>query len=169
MTPDRREMLETLVRQHARAVGAICWARIGRALEVDDLVQETMMRACRDFGALREPEKFGAWVRGIAENVCREWFRGKKRFPKALGDAAEDVPEPEREVPAGEEERVRRALGEMPEIYRETIALFHFEKRSYAQIGAMLGVSAAAVNARLTKGRAMLRARLKGVTADDMR
>lgn len=158
-------MLEELVRRHARAVGAVCWARVGRVADVDDLVQETMMRACRDFGALREPEKFGAWVRGIAENVCREWARAKRKLPAGL-EEADAVPQPETEEPATEPERVRKALLELPDIYRETIALFHFERRSYGEIAAVLGVSEAAVNRRLTRGRAMLRERLKGAVHD---
>lgn len=166
MTPDRRRMLEELVRRHARAVGAVCWARTGSVVDTDDLVQETMMRACRDFGALREIEKFGAWVRGIAENVCREWGRSRKKQPPGLGDEAGAVAAPEPAAPGDEGERIRRALLEIPEIYRETIALFHFEKKSYHEIASVLGLSAAAVNARLTKGRAMLRERLKGAVHD---
>ena len=135
-------------------------------METDDLVQETMMRACRDFGALKELEKFGGWVRGIAENVCHEWRRSRKKLPPALGDEAGAVAAPEPAVPGDEGERVRRALLEIPEIYRETIALFHFEKKTYSEIAGFLGLSAAAVNARLTKGRAMLRERLKGAVHD---
>ena len=166
MSPDRRRQLEDLVRRHARAVGAVCWARTGSVVETDDLVQETMMRACRDFGALRDLEKFGAWVRGIAENVCREWGRARKKRPPALGDEAGAVAAPEPAVPGDDGERIRRALLEIPEIYRETIALFHFEKKTYSEIAGLLGLSAAAVNARLTKGRGMLRERLKGAVHD---
>ena len=166
MNPDRRQMLEELVRRHARAVGAICWAWTGSVVDTDDLVQETMMRACRDFGALREAEKFGAWVRGIAENVCREWGRARKKQPPGLGDEAGAVAAPEPETPGDEGARVRRALLEIPGIYRETLALFHFEKKTYSEIAEFLGLSSAAVNARLTKGRAMLRERLKGAVHD---
>jgi RNA polymerase sigma-70 factor (ECF subfamily) len=167
MTPDRREMLTELVRRYARAVGAICWSRTGDAGETEDLVQETFMRAIRDFGALREPEKFGAWVRGIAENVCREWARGRRRLPAAMEDP-DAVPGREPEEAFDDGGRVRKALYGLPEVYRETLALFHFEKKSYGEIAAVQGVTPAAVNARLTRGRAMLRARLKGV-ADDVR
>lgn len=166
MNPDRRRTLEDLVKRHARAVGAVCWSRTGSVVETDDLVQETMMRACRDFGALREPEKFGAWVRGIAENVCREWGRARKKTPPGLGEAAEAVPAPAAEEPGDEGAQVRRALLQIPEIYRDTIALFHFEKKTYSEIASFLGLSEAAVNARLTKGRAMLRERLKGAAHD---
>ncbi|MCC6740130.1 MAG: sigma-70 family RNA polymerase sigma factor [Planctomycetia bacterium] len=166
MDPGRRRLLEELVRRHARAVGAVCWARTGSVVDTDDLVQETMMRACRDFGALREPAKFGAWVRGIAENVCREWGRARRKQPPGLGEEAGAVAAPAAPEPAEGAERIRGALMELPEIYRDAIALFHFEKKTYTEIAATLGLSAAAVNARLTKGRAMLRERLKGAAHD---
>ena len=48
----------------------------------------------------------------------------------------------------------------LPEEYRVVLMLFYYQELKYRDIAQMLGVSAATVNARLTKARAMLRERL---------
>jgi RNA polymerase sigma factor (sigma-70 family) len=61
-----------------------------------------------------------------------------------------------------EEER-RQILAEieaLPEEYRTVIMLYYYQDHTYRELGKLLGVSAATVNARLTKARSLLRTRL---------
>ena len=51
----------------------------------------------------------------------------------------------------------------LPQIYREVVVMFYYDRRSYQEMAAMLGVTRAAINARLTKARAMLRRKLTGL------
>ena len=46
------------------------------------------------------------------------------------------------------------------QIYRDAVVLFYYEKQSYKEMSAILDITPAAVNARLTKARALLRERL---------
>ena len=48
----------------------------------------------------------------------------------------------------------------LPEAYRETLMLYYTQDCTYDELAEMLGVSAATINARLTKARAMLRERM---------
>ena len=57
-------------------------------------------------------------------------------------------------------ERMRAAVDRLPEIYREVVLLFYFERKSYDEMGRLLGIGKAAVNARLMKARRTLRERL---------
>ncbi|WP_436527587.1 sigma-70 family RNA polymerase sigma factor [Actinoplanes sp. HUAS TT8] len=61
---------------------------VGRALEghadVDDVVQETMIRVLRNLGELREPEAFRSWLVAITVRQVRDRFR--------LRNAAADTP-----------------------------------------------------------------------------
>ena len=42
---------------------------------VDDLVQEATLTAFLSLRELRDPERFGAWLCGIALNLCRSYLR----------------------------------------------------------------------------------------------
>ena len=63
---------------------------VGRALnghaDVDDVVQETMLRAVHGLGSLRDPEAFRPWLVAIAMRQIRD--RARRRTAEALPDEA---------------------------------------------------------------------------------
>jgi RNA polymerase sigma-70 factor (ECF subfamily) len=50
----------------------------------------------------------------------------------------------------------------LPEECREVIMLYYYQDLTYRDLAQLLGVSAATVNARLTRARSLLRERLSG-------
>ncbi|MFI8824680.1 sigma-70 family RNA polymerase sigma factor [Streptomyces sp. NPDC053431] len=66
---------------------------VGRAMnghhDVDDVVQETMLRALDGLGGLRSPDSFRSWLVAIAMNTLRaHWHRGRAgHAPGGLEDA----------------------------------------------------------------------------------
>lgn len=152
-----RSACDELFRRHARRVGAVVCARVGWRGPLEDLVQETFTRAWRELAHLAAPDQFAAWLRGIACNVCTDWQRRRGREPASSAD----VGELELAAPGAESDEEARtllaAVEALPEIYRETLTLYYFGERSHAEIATTLGLSLAAVNARLGKARALLR------------
>lgn len=157
----RREAFEEIVRRHAGRIRAVCWARLGRRGPVDDMVQEAFLRGYRALATLTEPDKLGNWLYGIALRACLDWLKAKERSQVSF-DA--DFPDSRLPDPDAEERRTRLldAVEALPDLYREVIVMFYFGPRSYLEMSATLGISPAAINARLTKARAMLRERLAG-------
>ena len=45
----------------------------------------------------------------------------------------------------------------LPEALRQAVMLYYYDDVSYRELGELLGVSAATINARLTKARNLLR------------
>ncbi|WEO99744.1 sigma-70 family RNA polymerase sigma factor [Streptomyces sp. FXJ1.172] len=70
---------------------------VGRALngsvDVDDVVQETMLRALDGLGGLRTPERFRSWLVAIAMNQVRE-HRQNRLFAPGGVEEAEDLADP---------------------------------------------------------------------------
>ncbi|MFB4317708.1 sigma-70 family RNA polymerase sigma factor [Actinomadura sp. 21ATH] len=72
---------------------------VGRALDghadVDDVVQDTMVRALRGLGGLYDPARFRPWLIAIAMNqVRRRWRTQRERPVLALDDAAARAMDP---------------------------------------------------------------------------
>jgi RNA polymerase sigma factor (sigma-70 family) len=65
---------------------------VGRAMsghpDVDDVVQETMIRAMRAIGDLRDPQAFRSWLVAIAMRQVRDSYRSQVAQPAGLPDVA---------------------------------------------------------------------------------
>ncbi|MFF4256168.1 RNA polymerase sigma factor [Streptomyces sp. NPDC001663] len=63
---------------------------VGRALnghaDVDDVVQETMLRAVDNLGSLRDPDSFRSWLMAIAMRQIRD--RARRKSPQQLDESA---------------------------------------------------------------------------------
>jgi RNA polymerase sigma factor (sigma-70 family) len=166
----RTEAYAELVRRWTARVTALCHARAGRAHAADDLAQETLLRGFRSLDTLADPDRFGPWLCGIALRTCLDWLKAKQNQqipfsaldPERGPDACHDGrPSVEREMDRDDERR--RLLAEveaLPEDYRKVVMLYYYEDVTYRDLGRILGVSPATINAQLTKARALLRARL---------
>jgi RNA polymerase sigma-70 factor (ECF subfamily) len=160
---------ELVLRWSARVL-AVCHSKVRSTHAAEDLAQEALLRALRSLPTLAEPEKFGPWLRGIAVRVCLDWLKNKQtsqvpftvlgehRDPAELFASSDASPECE-----DREEMIARLMSEveaLPEQYREALMLYYYDDVTYEELASMLGVSAATINARLTKARGMLRERM---------
>jgi RNA polymerase sigma-70 factor (ECF subfamily) len=167
----RAGAFEELVRRWSPRILAVCHAKAGRAGAAEDLAQETLLRGFRSLRSLDQQDKFGAWLYGIALRTCKDWLKAKERSQVTFSDLSAsgdpdcipygqtrpDEPEADRE---DERRRVLAEVESLPEEFRVVLMMFYYQELKYRDIAEVLGVSAATVNARLTKARAMLRERL---------
>ena len=154
-----REAYGLLVVRYSRSVRAACLARLGRT-DVDDLVQETFLRAFQGLARLEDPERFGAYVHRIAQNICIDRLRRRPKPSVSLDEVELEPPaEPGRLTDVREERlaRLRMLVSRLPEALREAVLLFYFETLSHAEIAARLSITEAAVNQRLHRARQSLK------------
>ncbi len=162
---------EELLRRWAGRVTGLCHARLCRADAADDMSQEALMRGYRALATLVDPEKFGAWLCGIAHRACLDWLKAKERTQIPFSALGPDRnPEtylcssPSDDGLALDREEERRLLlaevEKLPEECREVLMLYYYDDVTYRDLAQLLGVSPATINARLTKARALLRERL---------
>ncbi|MEU2338657.1 sigma-70 family RNA polymerase sigma factor [Streptomyces sp. NPDC013172] len=106
--------------------------------DVDDIVQETMMRILRGIGGLERPEAFRSWVVTITVNEVRDHLRGRGRRETtgAAFDAAEHRPDPAADFAegvildlrlSGQREESVRATRWLDEDDRELLSLWWLE------------------------------------------
>ena len=166
----RTEAYEELVRRWAGRITAVCHAKVGRAAQADDLAQETLLRGLRSLSSLADPEKFGPWLCGIAVRACLDWLKAKERSAVPFSTLGpnfdpEDLPEAHPRIDGSEWDQdecrqLMAAVETLPETYRQVLMLYYYQEVTYAEIAALLGLSPATINARLTKARMLLRERL---------
>jgi RNA polymerase sigma-70 factor (ECF subfamily) len=159
---------EELVRRWSARILAFCHSKVRSCHAAEDLAQETLLRGYRSLSTLAEPDKFGYWLHGIAHRTCLDWLKRKEHQQigfDAIGSSDDRVVAPDN-VPLERltrEEQRRSLVAEveaLPEECREVIMLYYYDDVTYQDIANALGVSAATVNARLTKARKLLRERM---------
>jgi RNA polymerase sigma-70 factor (ECF subfamily) len=137
---------------------------LGDPEAAEEAVQETLVRALEALrnGRPRDPEKLGAFVRGIARHVIADAHHARQR--SAPLDA---VPETERGIRSDdplsalitdeERNRVRRALARLSPADRDILHLSFFEGLTPVEIAERIGEPALRIRKR--KSRALRRLR----------
>jgi RNA polymerase sigma-70 factor (ECF subfamily) len=146
-------------------VRAVLAAELGlRAAEatLDDLTQEVMRRALDGRHRLKAGAPVRPWLLGIARHVAADERRRARRAPEGPAE----VPDPGRgpdDLLAGAQqtERLRRALGRLPEPHRRALLLFHMEELSYQEIATRLRAPMATIATWISRARAQLLGLLK--------
>ena len=153
------DAFRALVERHQRLVFAVALAHAGDVALAEDVAQEAFVAAWRDLDALREPDRVGPWVAGIARNLARSAERNRARRAQHRLDEPPSPATPEEEVLAREDrELLGRALAEVPAAHREALVLHYLEGQPVARIAEVLGVREELVKQRLSRGRRALRA-----------
>ncbi|MCA0449217.1 MAG: RNA polymerase sigma factor [Proteobacteria bacterium] len=142
-----------------------------------DAAQETFVKVYQHRARFDFDQKFSTWLYAIAANLVKDRYRWRSRHPQVSLDADNDAtgnnfrdslpgsgPLPNELVQVEERAKaVRVAVAALPDELRQPLILAEYEERSHAEIGAILGCSAKAVETRIYRARQQLRAGLSGL------
>ncbi len=171
-----RDSFGLLVARYQSPLCALAYSACGDVAKSEDLAQEALITAWRKLSTLKEPERFGPWLFGIARNLAANAFRRNQRNPiagaKELEEAEPDASGsgPDEQVISREEEWILwQVLSGMPALYREPMVLFYRENESVSRVAEVLEISEDAVRQRLSRGRALLSDRVASVVRNGLR
>lgn len=156
-----RDDFGVLVERYGGMVEAVSIAQTGNYTDAEDVAQQAFVKAFLSLDSLREPAKFGAWIRTIARNIAASLHR--KRKPEvAIEDAPVEAVMVEGLDPERRElrELLRNEIENLNEPSREILLLFYFSGLRIAKISDLLEISQEAVKKRLQRARAALSKRL---------
>ena len=158
--------------RHAPAMYALAVRLMGgRASDAADALQDAWTRAWPRFSAFRRDSSLRTWLCGFIVNCCRERFRE----PLAIGGADalfHEVSErPAAPTAASRELAIdlERALASLPAGYRAVIVLHDIEGHTHREIASLLGIDEGTSKSQLSRGRQVLRQRLRSPAAIPVR
>ena len=135
--------------------------------DAEDVAQEAMLRAYRQFDRLRDRSRFKAWLVRIAFRLALDRLRSAKR--RELRDTVWS--QPEHQPPAVNAEdlaasnefqaHLENALAELPEKLRLVLLLAAMEGHTIDEIASMLGISTGTVKSRIFYARRQLAEKLR--------
>lgn len=156
-----REQLEQIRPKLYRV--AFSWTH--NAALADDLVQETLIKALKNAGQLRDPALLNGWLFSILANCWRDHFRRYREMEDI--DELEDYHCVNETTPEDEHaksqlaSRVRAAVAKLPVGQRQVLTLVDLEEFPYIEVAAILAVPVGTVMSRLCRARQSLKTLLK--------
>jgi RNA polymerase sigma-70 factor (ECF subfamily) len=149
--------------QHVDAVYRYALRLTRRADLAEDVAQETLLRAWKCRGRLRDPRAARSWLLRIATNVWSDQLRKTRADPAVLESEPPCSRRPAAQVFA-DQENVRLALeamDQLPQRQRQVLYLITCEQLSHEEVAEVLEIGVAAVKSNLCIARKAMRTRLK--------
>ena len=138
-----------------------------KTVEVEDIVQDTFIKAFRKLSTFQHQSSFSTWLYRIAVNTSLDFLKRAGRNPvQAVEDPetlspsiesgqAQVILPPDSRLEREEIARItHEVLEELPEIFRTVLVLREFEDLSYQEMADLLGISIGTVESRLFRARA---------------
>ncbi len=148
-----RDSFRVLVERHSHAIFRLVFRMCGNEHDVEDIVQETFLRAFRSLNQFESRANFGTWLHRVAVNCALDHLRRVRRReeePQAftreeesdpLQSVASAAPNPERLLLSVEvKKKLEGAMVELSGRERAAFVMRHFDGCSIEEIGRALGI-----------------------------
>jgi RNA polymerase sigma-70 factor (ECF subfamily) len=149
----RPDYFRHLVGRYQAVLLSYLAGQLGNRERAEEAAQEAFVRAYFGLHRLEKPESFYSWLLGIAGRVVKEYRRTERREREVAVMMAGESKPPE----MSNDFALERAIGELPDVYREVVLLRYYAGRSCAQVAEDLGIPLGTVTKRLSRAYAMLR------------
>lgn len=171
---------DLLVRKYQHRVAAVISRYIRDWSEVQDVAQDTFIRAYRAIRNFRGDAQFSTWLHTIAVNTAKNHLAANNRRPPGEDIDVEDAEQfesglrlrdtdtPERELMRQQlEQTVVAAVEALPQDLREAITLREVEGMSYEDIAERMGCPIGTVRSRIFRAREAIDARMRPLLDHD--
>jgi len=134
--------------------------------EAEDVAQEAMLRAYRNFSRLRDRDRFRAWLVRTAWRMSLDRIRAAKRRERRERTASENDLQARVQDMAKSHEvesQVAEALETLPEKMRIVLILAAIEGHNTSEVAKLLGLPEGTVKSRLFHARKRMAERLQWI------
>lgn len=170
MSPELAERFQTDVLPHRSSLQRSAFRLTRHAQDAEDLVQETLARACAGYHAFQPGTNLRAWLHRILTNAFISSYRKCQREPlivlsdpeqlQAMQHQAATRSAEDQALARMPDDQISSALQTLPEDFRLAVYLIDVEGHSYRETAAIMGTPVGTVMSRLHRGRTSLRSQL---------
>jgi RNA polymerase sigma-70 factor (ECF subfamily) len=175
-----KSAINELFEAYADTAAKMARQMAGACQDLEDIVQEALLRAFRSIGSFRWDSSFQTWLYRITVNVCRDFARKSAACrcvsldemcgedESAVGTAtSSDATQPEEEaIRIEQREAIARAVAALPRLDRAVFVMREIGSLSYKDIASSLGCSIESVRSRLARARRQVRVNIRTFLPD---
>jgi len=158
-----------LMKKYRDSIFNLIFRIIRDRTQVEDLTQETFVKAFASLRNFNREYAFSTWLYKIATNSSIDYIRKKKLHTLSINkpishedsDYSIELPdstyEPDKVIIRSQKSVIiAEAIAQLPPKYRKVIVMRHTEERDYAEIAKMLKIPIGTVKAHIFRARELL-------------
>jgi RNA polymerase sigma-70 factor (ECF subfamily) len=126
----------------------------------EDATQEALVRAWRDLPALRDAERFDAWLYRLLVNACNDVGRRRRRRRAEITVVSTEPSELDRATELADRDELERGLRRLTDAQRSVLVLSYYRGLSPGEMAEALDIPVGTVKSRLHYAIDALRAAL---------
>jgi len=155
---DRQAYYE-LYRLYSKSMYNVGYRIVKDEGEAEDVLQEAFISAFTNLESYRKDSTFGAWLKRIVVNKAINALKRKRmeRFPEdGQPEVPDEVEEPFLDFPFTVE-RVKNAIGQLPDGYRTVLSLYLLEGYDHREIADILSISESTSKSQFNRSKKKLK------------
>ncbi len=130
--------------------------------DVEDLVQETLIKVSRNWDSFRGESTLSSWIFQIASNVCVDYFRVRSSKPEMYKEESKIQASSSEGILSQIEKKelnacVQDGIAELFEVDRRILIMYYMDGTPVKEIALAEGISANAAKVRLHRARIRFR------------
>ncbi len=152
-----REAFSALASASARRLYAVARLVLHNDAMAEDAAQEALVVAWRDLSALREPDRFGAWLHRVLVRECYKQAHRERRRVEVEGQVRPISEESDPSRQSVVSDQIERGFAHLSVEHRTVLVLHHYLGYTFPEIAAVLGVPVGTVKSRVSRACASMR------------
>jgi len=152
------EFIERITDNHG-AIYKVCNVYANSREDREDLRQEIILQLWKSYPGFQGKSKFGTWMYRIAFNTAITNIRRSKKHPivEALSGAEQSIPDREDiDYMNDDTNGLFKAIAKLKDV-EKAIVMLYLEKKSYKEIGEIVGISEKNVSVKLVRSKDKLK------------
>jgi len=150
-----------LMRLSAPRLTSVAYLILNDTERAKDAVQDALVKAWRDMGALRDPDAWDAWIRRLTVNICLQVARRDKRrtvLERQAAPAPSAMSIDDATVDVTEREWILSELNRIDIDQRSVLVLHYYLDLPMREVAETIGIPMGTASSRLHRGLEALRA-----------
>jgi RNA polymerase sigma-70 factor (ECF subfamily) len=139
---------------------ATAWLMLRDTDRAMDAVQNALVRAWRDLPALRDPDRFDAWLYRLVIRACTDEIRQARRhrFDVEITELTTSPAVPDATTAIADRDQIERGFSRLDPDERSVIVLHHYLDLPLPEVASTLQIPLGTVKSRLYRGLRQMRA-----------
>ena len=164
---EQEALLEQKIASYLPTLYKIAFLQLKSEADAEDIVQEVFCQFIKTSKVFESEEHERAWLIKVTLNACKKiwrsaWYRYKAPLPEGDYGVTDPALQPEDECIYMEDKaQLMKAIWALPDKYRDVIHLFYYEELSIKEIAVIVERQESTITSQLTRGRNILKKRLK--------